>query len=354
MGHEKRIVFDIDGTVSFCLDRDFANAKPNTPLIQKLNKFYDDGWYIILCTSRGNISCDGDLVKRIEKYHDLITDWMAKNGVKYHELSFQKQYADYYVDDKALTPEQFISLEIETIQGGWSGAKVERRNDKIHKTHHRVMNEATWYNYAKGFLNVPKVYGIDGGTIVMEFLEESKDYSISYKSLQILHKIVFYKDIIPLSTSKDYHSKIAKRVMDIKESIGYDFSFILDYFHDSFVARLFEESTFCHGDLTVENTIMCRDGLYFIDPILEYDSWSHYILDISKLLYSLERDGYGVTYNSIKELCFQKFPFTNKQYLFFELIHWIRVFYYVKSEKKREFFLENIKKKHELLARITS
>lgn len=351
----KAIVFDIDGTISFCLDRDFANAKPNIPLIQKLNKFYDEGWRIILCTSRGNLSCDGDLEKRKEKYEALIVDWMDRHGVKYHELSFHKEYAEYYVDDKALTPEQFISLDIVPLHGGWSGAKIERRGNKVYKTHHRVMNEATWYNYIKDTINVPKVYGIDGGTLVMEFLNELEetDSSLKEKSHLILYEVDLYRHKMPLSTSKDYYSKIHKRVLDIQQATGHDFSFVLDYFEIPSVRKLFNESTFCHGDLTTENTIMCKDGLYFIDPILEYDSWSHYILDITKLLYSLERDGKGITYNSIKHLCFQHFPFTNQQYLFFELVHWVRVFYYA-PESQKKFFLDNIKQKHELLSRIKS
>ncbi len=34
--YHKRIVCDIDDTISFCDNRDWQNAKPNLPVIQKL------------------------------------------------------------------------------------------------------------------------------------------------------------------------------------------------------------------------------------------------------------------------------------------------------------------------------
>ena len=49
--YNKRIVCDIDDTISFCTDRDWENAKPNLPVIQKLKQLYNDGWEIFLHTA---------------------------------------------------------------------------------------------------------------------------------------------------------------------------------------------------------------------------------------------------------------------------------------------------------------
>ena len=54
------IIVDLDDTLSFTLDRDWENATPNTPLIEKLNKLYDNGYGIEIVTARGFISCNGD------------------------------------------------------------------------------------------------------------------------------------------------------------------------------------------------------------------------------------------------------------------------------------------------------
>lgn len=346
----RSLVFDIDGTISFCLDRDFENAKPNKPLIQKLNEFYDNGWQIILCTSRGQLSCGGNLEKRKAKYEKQIIHWMEKHGVKYHKLSFEKDFAEYYIDDKAMRPEEFINFDIEIVKGGWSGALVERRGDKIYKTHKRAVNEAFWYRNKPDYLKTPKIFSLDGDTIVMEFLEEvSKDPK--RKHISILEYIKKFRNEPSLSKSRDYISKIATRVDDIKKKLGKDYSFIIHYFDNKEIELLFKQNTFCHGDLTTENTILTKTGLHFIDPIFEPDSWNHYILDITKLLYSLERDGLDITYQEAKNYCFENFEFSNIQYLFFEVVHWIRVYYYAPEEMKSK-IEQKIEQKHELLRRI--
>ena len=55
--HSKTLVFDFDDTISFTKNRDWENAEPNLPLIQKIQELYTKGWKIIIATSRGNLSC---------------------------------------------------------------------------------------------------------------------------------------------------------------------------------------------------------------------------------------------------------------------------------------------------------
>ena len=48
----KRIIFDIDNTLSFTTNGDYKNAEPNIPLIEKLREYKGKGYEIILSTSR--------------------------------------------------------------------------------------------------------------------------------------------------------------------------------------------------------------------------------------------------------------------------------------------------------------
>ena len=43
-----------------------------------------------------------------EKYHDLTKRWMDQHGVKYDAIVFGKPNADYYVDDKNMSIDEFI------------------------------------------------------------------------------------------------------------------------------------------------------------------------------------------------------------------------------------------------------
>ena len=73
--YNKRIVCDIDDTISFCTDRDWENAKPNLPVIQKLKQLYNDGWEIFLHTARGSLSAKtpDDAKKKYDR-HDITLD----------------------------------------------------------------------------------------------------------------------------------------------------------------------------------------------------------------------------------------------------------------------------------------
>ena len=53
----KRLVVDIDDTISFTINRDFENATPNVALIKKLNELFDNGVEIYYVTARGSLSC---------------------------------------------------------------------------------------------------------------------------------------------------------------------------------------------------------------------------------------------------------------------------------------------------------
>jgi len=100
-------VVDIDDTISFTYNRDFVNSEPNTPVINKINELYDNGWIIILFTARGAKSCN-TLEEKERKYREVTETWLNKHGVKYHKLMFGKPNADYYVDDKSMSIDEFV------------------------------------------------------------------------------------------------------------------------------------------------------------------------------------------------------------------------------------------------------
>ena len=109
----KRIVVDFDDTLCFSINRDYANGSPNKALITKLNSLYDLGWEISIVTARGQLSCDGNTQAAEIKYRDDMQKWLILNNMKYTNLSFEKKYADYYIDDKGIKPEEFLNLVVD-------------------------------------------------------------------------------------------------------------------------------------------------------------------------------------------------------------------------------------------------
>lgn len=105
-----RFIIDVDDTICFTENRDFKNSKPYTEVINKINSLHQKGWEIILYTARGAKSC-ATLLEREAKYRGLTENWLKKNNVEYDELVFGKMNADYYVDDKNMSIEEFINFK---------------------------------------------------------------------------------------------------------------------------------------------------------------------------------------------------------------------------------------------------
>lgn len=94
---------DVDGTIcTTTTNQEYYKAEPKQALINKINQLYHQGHRIKIFTARGMAS--GGMFEEITRQQ--LNDW----GVKYHELIMGKPAADYYVDDKGITPEQFKAM----------------------------------------------------------------------------------------------------------------------------------------------------------------------------------------------------------------------------------------------------
>lgn len=99
-GKQKVALIDIDETICFYPEkRSYDLAVPSQENIDKINKLYDDGWYIIYWTARGSVSK--------QDYYDFTMRQLKSWGCKFQELStgtggkHQKPAYDLIVDDKA-------------------------------------------------------------------------------------------------------------------------------------------------------------------------------------------------------------------------------------------------------------
>tara|TARA_Y100000310_G_scaffold135342_1_gene134219 strand:+ start:504 stop:929 length:426 start_codon:yes stop_codon:yes gene_type:complete len=102
---QKVALVDIDETICFYPNkRRYDLAKPSKENISKINKLYDEDWYIIYWTARGG----SEKSKREGKcYYDFTWKQLESWGCKFHDLStgtkgkFMKPPYDLVVDDKA-------------------------------------------------------------------------------------------------------------------------------------------------------------------------------------------------------------------------------------------------------------
>lgn len=93
-----RYCIDIDGTICTqtpdSLIIPYNEAIPFKDVIDRINKLYDDGNYIIIFTARGSTSG--------VDWKDFTIKQLDGWGVKYNELLFNKPNADVFIDDKAI------------------------------------------------------------------------------------------------------------------------------------------------------------------------------------------------------------------------------------------------------------
>ena len=104
-GEQKRVLVDIDETIAYYPEkRRYDLAAPMLENINKINKLYYDGWYVIYWTARGG---SPKSKKAGTCYYDFTWLQLESWGCKFHELStgtkgsYIKPACDLIVDDKS-------------------------------------------------------------------------------------------------------------------------------------------------------------------------------------------------------------------------------------------------------------
>ena len=95
-----KFVFDLDGTLCTLTNGEYNKAEPIQEMIDVVNKLFDSGHDIVIFTARGQTTG--------QNHYFLTAQQLKKWGVKHHCLRMGKESADYYIDDKALHPEEFL------------------------------------------------------------------------------------------------------------------------------------------------------------------------------------------------------------------------------------------------------
>ena len=111
MNEKRTYIVDIDGTV--CKSHsgmDYSKAEPIWPVIDRIAQLHTEGNRIVLFTARGMKTYKGNLMALELKVRPVLTTWLERYKVQYHELILAKPWGENvtYVDDKAIRPDEFI------------------------------------------------------------------------------------------------------------------------------------------------------------------------------------------------------------------------------------------------------
>jgi len=122
MIHEKKcIVMDIDGTICPVKkkDEEYIDIIPYPEIINKLKEYKGGGFYIILFTARNMRTHQGNIGKINANTGQFTMEWLNKHDIPFDEIHFGKPWqgrGGFYVDDKTIRPDEFLSKTYEEIQ----------------------------------------------------------------------------------------------------------------------------------------------------------------------------------------------------------------------------------------------
>ena len=103
----KRYCFDIDGTICNNTWGNYDQALPFNDRIDFINSLYDEGHHITYFTARGMGVCKGDVSAVYKMWGELTEIQLSLWGCRFHELRLGKPHADFFIDDKGISDEDF-------------------------------------------------------------------------------------------------------------------------------------------------------------------------------------------------------------------------------------------------------
>lgn len=114
----KKLVIDLDDTISYTERGNYQEAKPNKEVIEKLHSYKLLGFEIVIFTSRNMRTYSNNIGKiNINTLPKIIT-WLNEFNVPYDELYVGKPWCGFdgfYIDDKAIRPSEFVRYNYNEI-----------------------------------------------------------------------------------------------------------------------------------------------------------------------------------------------------------------------------------------------
>lgn len=114
------LVVDVDGTL--CPIREPRQRYEDLPaepeMLARLRCLVDQGWRIILQSSRGMRTYDGNVEEVNRMVLPALLAWLDARGVPFHELHMGKPWAGengFYIDDRAVRPREFVERSFEEL-----------------------------------------------------------------------------------------------------------------------------------------------------------------------------------------------------------------------------------------------
>lgn len=117
----KRLIVDLDGTLTQADSADYMSVSPRLDVIKKLCEYKSIGFEIVIATARNMRTFEGNIGKINIHTLPTITAWLDLHKIPYDEIIVGKPWCGsegFYIDDRAIRPSEFAQStkkEIESI-----------------------------------------------------------------------------------------------------------------------------------------------------------------------------------------------------------------------------------------------
>ncbi len=109
---DRTVCVDVDDTICFTPGFEYASSVPNEPVVAKLRELHAAGWRIVLHTARGQGRSGGRIETVADVVYAEVEEFCTRFHVPYDEIVVGKPFARWYVDDKALRPDEFVTMDL--------------------------------------------------------------------------------------------------------------------------------------------------------------------------------------------------------------------------------------------------
>ncbi|WP_068113003.1 capsular biosynthesis protein [Tropicimonas marinistellae] len=120
----KKIIIDLDNTIAGPKTTSYADCLPDHAVISRMRAYRDNGFCIVVFTARNMRTYDGEVGKINVHTLPTVIEWLDRHEVPYDEILVGKPWCGhegFYVDDRAIRPDEFVRLSEAEIAALLSG-----------------------------------------------------------------------------------------------------------------------------------------------------------------------------------------------------------------------------------------
>lgn len=114
----KKLIVDLDGTLTQANTSDYKNVLPKLDVIEQLKRYKEQGFEIVIATARNMRTYEGNVGKINIHTLPIIVEWLDKHDIPYDEIIVGKPWCGhegFYIDDRAVRPSEFAKLSFDEI-----------------------------------------------------------------------------------------------------------------------------------------------------------------------------------------------------------------------------------------------